>query len=286
VENLLINDNELNLIKKTLKKDQIEYRFIDSGWANQVYEVDDIIFRFSRFEFTHDQMKREKVALETLSQLGFNEFPKLILTDDSLMAYPKLQGVPLTNEVLIENTDLSAFIAQSIACLLMSIHQLPQDKIKCLEFPYGGDDFWRDIWQPVSEKLSVTARTNSKKYFEHAFSMLKNVQIPKCIIHCDLGSNNILFNQKSKKIGGIIDFGDLSYGDLARDFNGFFRHHGAEFVSLILRYYKIELGDCFWERVEFYARKQKWMVYYYADKFQHEEIKPELLKAIEKEFSA
>lgn len=280
----MVNEYEINLIKKTLKKNQIEYRIIDSGWANQIYEVDDIIFRFNRFDFTRDQMKRERKALKILSQLGFDEFPKLIFADDHFMAYPKLHGIPLSNEILLQNKSAASYLAQSIACLLMAIHQLPQEELQCVEFPYGGSDFWRDIWQPISEKLSVVARQNSKKYFEHFFSMLKNTQISKNIIHCDLGTNNILFNERTNTIDGIIDFGDIAYGDLARDFNGFFRHHGADFVSLILRYYKLELGDYFWERVEFYAKRQKWMIYNYVDKFQHEEIKPQLLEAIEKEF--
>ena len=280
----MIKNTELNLIKNILKKDQVEFHFIDSGWANKVYEVDDFIFRFNRFDFTRDQIKREKLALINLSHLGFDEFPKLIDTDDSLMIYPKIHGVPLSHDVLLENKQVESYLAQSIACLLMAIHQLPQDQLKCIEYPYGGNDFWQDLLRPVSEKLSITARQNSKKYFEHTFSLLRDAHIPKNIIHCDLGTNNILFNEKTKKIAGIIDFGDIAYGDLARDFNGFFRHHGAEFVSLILRYYKPELGDYFWERVELYAKKQNWLIYFYADKFQHEEIKPQLIEAIEIEF--
>lgn len=282
----MVTEYELDKIRKYLKKENIEYQFIDTGWANKVYIVDDVIFRFNRYEFTHDQMLREKRALTILSQHGFDVFPRILSTDDSFIAYPKLLGIPFKHELLLENESTVPFLAQTIASLLMSIHQLPQEKINCVEYPFGGDDFWKEIWQPVSEKLSITARYNSKKYFEHFFSLIKGIQIPKVIIHCDLGTNNILFDKSTNTISGIIDFGDIAYGDLARDFNGFFRHHGPEFVSLIFRYYKIELGEYFWERVEFYAKKQKWMVYFYAQQFQHEEIRKELLQAIEKEYSS
>ncbi len=283
-------DLEIQTLKSFFKNEKIEYHIIDTGWANRVYVVDNLIFRFNRFEWAKAQAQRERQALLTLSHMGLDAFPMMIAHDSlkhqSFMVYKKIPGTPLSNDVLKNNQDQASFIAQSIACLLMLIHQLPQEKLQCLEFPYGGDHFWRDIWEPVSVKLSPASRMNSKKYFESIFSLLKNAHIPKTIIHGDLGTNNILFNEKTKRISGIIDFGDIAFGDIARDFNGFFRHHGADFVSQVLRYYKIELGDYFWERVEFYAKKQKWMIYFYADKFQHEEVKSELLKSIEAEFSS
>jgi aminoglycoside phosphotransferase (APT) family kinase protein len=99
-----------------------------------------------------------------------------------------------------------------------------------------------------------------------------------------LGTNNILLKNENSNIAGIIDFGDIALGDIARDFNGFYRNHGLNFTQKIIDSYPGELGLSIWERIKFYAKKQPFMIYYYSQIFQQTQLRKNLIEVINNEF--
>ena len=77
-----------------------------------------------------------------------------------------------------------------------------------------------------------------------------------CLIHGDLTQDHILFNSKSSRISGIIDFGDLIFGDPALDFAGLYYSYGKNFVEEVLEFYANKREDNLIKRIEDFYIKQ------------------------------
>src|SRR5258708_21610180 len=56
--------------------------------------------------------------------------------------------------------------------------------------------------------------------------------------HHDLGVEHILVDRSTKRITGIIDWGDVALGDPANDFGKLYRDLGPEALEAVLRDYK------------------------------------------------
>ncbi|WP_375137316.1 phosphotransferase [Cytobacillus oceanisediminis] len=72
----------------------------------------------------------------------------------------------------------------------------------------------------------------------------------KVIIHGDLTTANILFNQEKGLVNGIIDFTDAQIGDPAFDFAGLYWSFGPDFTKDVLSYYKAEDKESIFKRVQ------------------------------------
>ncbi|MGL5941611.1 MAG: aminoglycoside phosphotransferase family protein [Waterburya sp.] len=153
------------------------------------------------------------------------------------------------------------------------------------EAPYGGSDFWNDLWLLVKDQLSEATRDKAESYFINTFKQISAIPVSKTLIHSDLGTNNILFNFEQGDLGGIIDFGDLCLGDPAADFAGFYRNFGRQFVEELLYYYERPIEDNFWARIEYESKRKIFFVVYFALNYGFESHVPSVLEYIEKLFS-
>ena len=73
------------------------------------------------------------------------------------------------------------------------------------------------------------------------------------LIHRDLGIEHVLHDPATSALTGVIDWGDVSIGDPAQDFVGFYRSLGRSFAEQVLASYTPPVDDTFWRRVAFYA---------------------------------
>lgn len=262
-------------------------RVINDGAANLVIEINtEWIFRFSRAELTINQMTLETDFLSVFNGLCPVRIPGIVYADHGFMGYKKIDGVPLRSELLKSlSTEDREKVAHDLGDFLTSLHGFSFAHENLSEFPYGGRNFWEELWNPISSQLSDHASANAKRYFEDAFASMNEYPFKKVITHSDLGTSNVLFNQTQGGIAGIIDFGDMCLHDPARDFNGLYRNHGREFTEQVLCFYKGDVEPNFWKRIEFYAKKHFFQMMFYAPKFGLEQYVPDCLKEIEESFA-
>src|SRR5699024_2008230 len=100
---------------------------------------------------------------------------------------------------------------------------------------------------PFIGKEAQNEITRSFKTFLNEKAMLN---LNTTLIHGDFGASNILWDQKSSKVSGIIDFGGSGLGDPAYDFAGILSSYGEDFFDICIDLYPN--GKKISERVKFY----------------------------------
>ncbi len=104
--------------------------------------------------------------------------------------------------------------------------------------------------------MSNKTRKNVEKFFTDFWGNKKNFNFPQALIHGDLSSDHIFWDEKTQSISGIIDFNDLCIGDVSLDFTGIFADYGEDFVEQVLSFYDGVVDDNFKNRISFYEKKR------------------------------
>ncbi|WP_304458593.1 aminoglycoside phosphotransferase family protein [Alicyclobacillus sendaiensis] len=75
-------------------------------------------------------------------------------------------------------------------------------------------------------------------FFDQALSGI----LPRALLHGDLTHAHILYHPCVTEAIGIIDFGDVQFGDPAYDFAGLYWDYGPAFVQNVLDHYAAGQG--------------------------------------------
>ena len=97
------------------------------------------------------------------------------------------------------------------------------------------------LTKKVLKSLLLKEKKRCAKQLAQFLNQLHGIRKGKggsVLTHQDLIDEHILFDAKSKRIVGIIDFGDLAMADRARDFARLWRYEDEGLVDMILCYYK------------------------------------------------
>jgi aminoglycoside 2''-phosphotransferase len=102
--------------------------------------------------------------------------------------------------------------------------------------------------------LSVFARVYTERLYEDFLSDESNFGFKPVLVHGDLGCEHILCDQRSGRIVGIIDWGEVMVGDPTDDFAAIKVGLGGDLVSAVASSYAGASDAAFWRRVEWYTR--------------------------------
>ena len=278
-----MDDERLLHRVKTIFEDEISsVEFIKSGWSNVVLDINQShIFRFNRFH-SHQFEVEKAFLVSAASQLSI-QIPRPIYSGQDFIAYPRIPGERFDPKKFSQLSHASQIkILEQLGRFLSQLHQLEFQHPHLSTEPYGGGDFWQELWPLVAPHLTKTGESKARAFFESGLSKLNAASIPIVLTHSDLGTNNLLVDFEESSLQGIIDFSDLTIGDPAVDFAGFYRNFGKPFVEQLLNFYKPPLGDLFWLRVQLSSLKKQFFVVYFAKKHQYDSAIPAVIKNIER----
>ena len=71
------------------------------------------------------------------------------------------------------------------------------------------------------------------------------------LLHDDVDGSHVLVDESAGHVSGIIDWGDASVGDPARDFARLWMWQGDAFVATAMDEYRLPLDEHVWERVRY-----------------------------------
>ena len=275
----------INCIKADLSEPIESYKIIDCGWTNLVFEVNERwIFRFVR-DMDNRQVVVERDFLSKFARMSPVKIPSPIFSNRHYIAYRKIAGERFAPEKFallpdFRKTEIIRLLGEFLTCL----HNFQFDHRYLFTEPYGGGDFWNDLWLTVKDNFSVQTRKKAEKYFTSAIEQIKAVPFEKTLIHADLGTNNILVDLDSNRLNGIIDFGDLCLGDPAADFAGFYRNFGRQFTDELISHYQRPMEANFWLRIDYESKRKLFFVVYFAQNYGYKKDVPQILQYIEKLF--
>lgn len=276
----------LQRIRANLSEPIDSYKVIDRGWTNLVIEINDQwIFRFVR-DVNNRQIALEKEFLPRFSKVSPVKIPEIITSDFDFISYRKIIGERFSPDRFLlfsdsQRTQLIKLLGKFLTCL----HNFKFDHQYLSTEPYGGSNFWSDLWLPLKNDLSVRTRDKAEKFFTDSIEQINLISYKKTLVHADLGTNNIIVDYKKNNLSGIIDFGDLCIGDPAADFAGFYRNFGRQFTEELICYYQKPIEKNFWTRIKYEAKRKLFFVVYFAKKYGFESNVPFLVEYIEKIFN-
>jgi aminoglycoside 2''-phosphotransferase len=274
-----------NIITETLQQPIKTLTVHDHGWANKVFEVNhEWIFRFSRKPKDREQLSIEKAFLPEFEKTSNIPIPHIEFSGDDWIAYKKLEGTPLKQ--LLESIDESTKekVFKDLGSFLAKLHKSDFTHPNLREYPYGGGDFWENLWEPIESLLSKKTRINSKIFFTGLLQKIGQTPFKKTLCHADIGSSDILYNPEKKTLSGIIDFGDISMNDPAKDFSHLKRNLGENAMNSILKSYDRETEKNFHDRIKFHEYSIYFLACDHARVLGYEVRIPGFIEEIEKLF--
>ncbi|WP_251009808.1 aminoglycoside phosphotransferase family protein [Bacillus sp. ISL-39] len=169
-----------------------------------------------------------------------------------------IEGNPLWKDSLLEikNDEQVRGLASQLASLLAELHSASGETAICelhLDLRHPREEM-SDLYKKIKHKLFPFMRKESQEAVTESFENLLKAEslsnINLALIHGDFGASNILWNQETSEISGIIDFGGSGVGDSAYDFVGILASYGEDFLNMCIDRYPN--GKEIANRVHFY----------------------------------
>ena len=242
------------LISKLRKEfPQVKFKsakLITKGWDHDVLVLDNkLIFRFGKEKLYKTSFAREIKFLKEFSKISNLKVPNYLFQskDKSFGGYEIIKGYELTPKIYKNLSQVKKRkITKDLAKFLTILHSLPLTKAK--KFGFKNYKSWKKIleekqkwfnkeYYPKMTRYLTTAQNAFIKKFITNFCNSQR-SIKPVLGHYDLSHDHIIMN-KDGTISGIIDFGDLSIEDPAKEFNGFIDYsNDVDIAKQIYKHYR------------------------------------------------
>lgn len=236
---------------------------IGSGWDNDAYRVAGAwILRFPRRAEVVDQQARELANLPHIARQLDVQVPVPQITGAPselfpypFMAYRALEGV-CGDDIEFDPSTLECF-GEDVARLLSQLRALDVDALELSQTDETPSTLRSQLAERQDELASLLGEARaeawSRRYLEAAPPAYDG---PPCYVHGDFASKHMLFDPRTKRLTGLIDFADQHIGDPAYDLIEMFTWHGPDFARSL----SPALDDQGWARLGFYvhALATKW----------------------------
>jgi aminoglycoside 2''-phosphotransferase len=228
------------------------------GLINDVLIVNhDTVFRFAKNDHGVTALQAEVQLLALIRPFVTLDIPNPFYVGHGVVAYRLLAGETLSRDILLSlSPQDKQTLADQLGDFLRALHSIPMDETAPRTPAPVTPAHWVRIRQAVEEKVYPFLMAHQVEWSRSLFNSVLNepgaFEYAPCLIHGDLGTYHILFDQQSRRVSGIIDFGVSGLGDPAMDLGNLIQTYGESFVSrLQVRYPEIEQ---LMKRARFYAQ--------------------------------
>ena len=221
------------------------------GFDFEIYRVGELAFRFP---------KRREHAARLRNELALLD----LVASRASIAVPRIGGGPFTSAkfpwefaalrwirgrlMVLEDSrdwDLDA-LGESFGSFLSEMHSIPLVEVceACPQIPRGIRDVisWPTRHQDKISRMRGIANAGLahrlESYAENPGTLLAPLSDDELVFcHGDLHAENIVLEIETRRVAGVIDFGDACIGDCASDFAGLFAWGGDALLDAALRTY-------------------------------------------------
>lgn len=238
---------------RAIFREPVESVEAHSGDDFKVLEVNrEWMFRFPRTESARAVLGYETRFLAAFRKLSPLTVPGYEYVGDDLVGYRKIEGLLFTPRRFSKlGRETQSRIAQQMGEFLSALHAFPVERARALGLTeeWGG---WtaraaKRFREEVAPALSTGAREGALTLLDQ-FSALEWEPV---VIHGDFyPQDHVFYDEAGRQLSGVIDFGDVTLGDAAADFQSLWGDFGAELLKQVLDYYSPDVGEAFVERVK------------------------------------
>jgi aminoglycoside 2''-phosphotransferase len=221
-----------------------------------------LVFRFPKFEAGLVALRREVSLLKQLQSLLPLPIPDPEFVSrntntigKTFMGYQKINGEPLWRSRFqtIKDQQILKHLAAQLAAFLRELHAVPIEHLE-LDLPINDlPGEWENLYNEIRlflfSKMRADAHQSVSRHFETFLNQVANHPFIPTLRHGDFGSGNILYDQETESISGIIDFGSAGLGDPAVDIAAAMTFGESFFSNYYASYPDIE---ALVERAKFY----------------------------------
>lgn len=261
-QNLIKKINE-NFSEIIIKKPKL----ISEWYDNDVLDVNgEYIFRFTK---KWVNFKTEVVFLNELSWMVKLDIPTPIYVapDYSFTWYHRIWWYQFSNDIIANlTTENRQKIAYQIAEFLVTLHRF-NDNCKIKMNPpiyHRAKNNWKRIPELIKDEVDLKVLefySNLSNEWQNYNGIEENIWL----LHNDLYSRNIFINSNFDSITGIIDFSDMTVGDINLEFMSMY-FENKEFTTVIINHYQtissIKLDI---PRIELFAKTFALTEYFFTD---------------------
>lgn len=238
-----------------------QFVLLDHGWDHVVLILDNaFVFRFPSSPEYLNQFKDEVSLLTLLRTKIQTPIPQytFIANDFSFGGYPIIPGKELQEEVFASLSHAQqAEISQQLATFLSELHTFSAKEVQA--YSIGSENYLNDFGRLKNQLHTYVEKVLSQEEYALAQSVLQETErlirhkLPHVLIHADLYSAHILWDDATNKIG-VIDFSDRLMGDPALDFAELYAY-GEAFVNEVYQQYDGPKDSRFLERAKLYYKR-------------------------------
>lgn len=256
----------IEMVKQQCPELQIkEVKPIETGQNNDILVINsEYIFRFPKYPQGIEDLLVETEVLKRLKNYITLQIPNPQYSafenkevGSVFVGYKLIKGESLWRDTFLKIRDKQR-LAYELATFLQELHS-KDVRSEVSQVARVRDIYaeWLNLYQRIEEKLFIYMSKERKEEVENNFTQLldnlRNQQTEFTVVHGDFGPSNILYDEQTGSISGIIDFGSVHVGDPALDFAAMIGPfgYGEEFLNLCAEVYPKVLD--YIERAKFYA---------------------------------
>jgi aminoglycoside 2''-phosphotransferase len=243
-------------------------RFNHEGWANLILETrQGIVFRFPRRAEVARGLAYEQRLLDYVGPRISVAIPRPLRQgrlDDGrgwpFVAYTRLPGVPLAGVRRLPRTQRLA-IRNDLGRFLGELARLPTRSLRRLGCPAGDPRAWGRRYAALRERFDATGAgrlpprlaVRVREDLDRFARRLPQARYRPVLSHIDLGPWNILWDRRSRRVSGVIDWEDAAFADPAFDLTGL-DFLGDDLLEPLVAARRDRGDDGFLDRLGFYRR--------------------------------
>ncbi len=224
--------------------------FLGAGMDSDAYLVnDEWVFRFPRREAVAHALSREVALLPKLARRLPVATPRFAYIGHQIgsgllfAGYRIIRGEPLTAELYgsLAHPDQERVLA-TLAAFLRGVHSFPVADAAVV----GVEEFSTREWvgscwsRGQAQVLPLLAPRDGAalaRLIQGFLADARNFAYTPCLLYADFAPEHVLYDDGTRGIAGIIDWGDLATGDPDYDLLYLRQDYGEDFVRRLLGHY-------------------------------------------------
>lgn len=235
---------------------------LGAGWDSETYVTDDNwVLRFPKRQSVVRQLEREAAVLGVIADRLPLPVPRFELSGRPGPAFPypfvgyrKLPGRPiieLPTLWLAPDEELDA--ARVLGAFLTELHgvsldELPSDLPK--EMPDSPEHAEESARTFDGFRTAHPEMARRIVEWQRGLSPAQLTDSRPVLVHNDLQAEHLLMSESTRRLTGVIDWGDVATGSAACDFVGLYAWLGRAFAKRVLTHYRgpVAPADLDWMR--------------------------------------